>query len=210
MVRPKVAERQNNPNLLLCERATGQTHLCLGVRGYNLSHPQRYAQELLATILGGGGMMSSRLFIEVREKLGLAYYVRTESESNSDTGFLVTQAGLDSQRTEEGISVILREYKKISQKIVSAAELKKAKENTKGRMALLLESSDAQASFHGFQDILEKKILTSKEIFEKIDKISKNDILKVAKDIFRPENLNLAILGPFKNKDKFQRILKFT
>ena len=208
LAKPKVIEKQTRPNVLLHERQTDQTHICLGVRGYNLFHPQRYAQELLSVILGE--MMSSRLFIEVREKLGLAYHIRTNADENSDTGFLVTQAGIDNQRVDLAISTILGEYKKISRKKVPEVELKKAKENFKGKTALYLESSDAQASFCAFQELLEKEILAPQEIFKKIDKVSQNDILKVAGDIFRPEKLNLAIIGPFKDKAKFEKLLKFS
>jgi predicted Zn-dependent peptidase len=201
-----VIEKQNKPQSLLYPKKTDQTHLALGVRAYNVFHPQRYTLELLGIILGG--MMSSRLFTELRDKLGVAYYVKTSCETNPDTGYLVTLAGVDNKKTEKSIFTILKEYKRISQKRVPKNELKKAKDYIKGKTALLLESSDAQASFYAGQELLEKKILTPKEIFKKIDKISQSDILKVAKDIFQPRKLNLALIGPFKNREKFQKLLK--
>jgi len=204
--KPKVVERQTEPECLLKERQTDQTHICLGVRAYDLFHNQKYAQDILGAILGG--MMSSRLFIEVREKLGLAYYISTEVSADQDTGFLVTQAGIDNKNVEKAISVILREYKKISQEKVSVSELKKAKDNIKGKMALQLETSDSQASFYGIQELLENKILTPKEIYDRINKVSQNDILRVAKDIFQPQKLNLSLIGPFKDQSKFQKLLK--
>lgn len=202
----KVIERQKRPECLLKERKTDQTHLCLGVRAFNLFHPKRYAQEILGIILGG--MMSSRLFIEVRERLGLAYYISTDVLADPDTGFLVTQAGVDNKNIEKAIATILREYKKISQKKVPAEELKKAKEYIKGKMTLLLEVSDAKASFYGVQELIENKILTPREIYAKIDKVRAEDVLKLAKDIFQPQKLNLALIGPFKDKAKFQKLLK--
>jgi len=204
----KVTEKQKNPRCLVEERKIDQTHLFLGARGFNLLHPQRYAQEILSTILGESGMMSSRLFVEVREKLGLAYYISTDAEEDSDTGFLVTRAGVDNQRVEKAIETILREYKKISATRVSEKELKKAKDNVKGKLALSLETSDAFASFYAGQELMEKKILTPEEIFAKIDKISASDILKVARDIFQPQKLNLALIGPFKDKEVFEKLLK--
>lgn len=206
--KPKVAEGQKSPACLLLSKQTDQTHFCLGVRAYNLFHPQRYVPDLIAAILGG--MMSSRLFREVREKLGLAYYVKTDSDQDPETGFLVTRAGVDSKRVEKAITAVLKEYKMISRKKVPFSELKKAKENLKGKMALSLESSDAKAFFYAGQELLEKKILTPKEIFKAIDKVSVSDILKVADDIFQPENLNLALIGPFKKKEeeKFRKLLK--
>jgi len=202
----KVIERQTMPEYLVHTRQTDQTHICLGVRAYNLSHPQRYAQDILGVILGG--MMSSRLFMEVREKLGLAYYIKTAVESNPDTGFLFTRAGVDNKNAEKAISTILKEYKKVAKKGLSKSELKKAKDYIKGKMTLVLESSDALASFYGAQEILEQKILTPKEIYAKIDKVSSGDILRVAKDIFMSRNLNLALVGPFEDKKRFQKILK--
>jgi predicted Zn-dependent peptidase len=202
----KVIERQENPELLLETRKTDQTHLFLGVRAFNLLHPFRYAQELLAIILGG--MMSSRLFEEIRSKLGIAYYISSGSEANPDTGFLFTQAGFDNKNVEKGILTILKEYKKISQKRIPLKELKKAKDYLEGKTTLLLESSDAQASFYAGQELIEKEILTPEEIFAKINKVTQDDILKLAKEIFRPEKLNLALIGPFEDKDRFQRLLK--
>ncbi|MDI6602868.1 MAG: pitrilysin family protein [Patescibacteria group bacterium] len=201
----KVIEKQTKPNLILHTRETDQTHLCIGVRGYNLFHPQKYTLELLGTILGG--MFSSRLSLIIRGKLGIAYYISTSVEADTDAGYLVTQAGIDNKNIEKAISVILKEYQKISQKRISKDELKKAKDYTKGKMALILETSDVQASFYGLQELLKKEILTPEEIYKKFDKITENDILKVAKDIFRPEKLNLALIGPFKEKDKFEKLL---
>jgi len=199
--KPKVIEDQKEPATLVKFRETDQTHICFGARTYNMFHPQKYTLDVLSIILGG--MMSSRLFGEIREKLGLAYYIRTDSVSDPDTGSLVTQAGIENKNIEKAISVISREYKKISQIRVSAGELKKAKDYMKGKAALELESSDAKASFYAGQELLENRILTQEEIFKKIDKVGANDIVKVAKDIFNQKNLNLALIGPIKEKEKF-------
>lgn len=203
----KVIEKQEKPRCLLQYRKTDQTHFCLGVRAYNLFHPQQYAQDLLGALLGG--MMSSRLFIKIREELGMAYYITTTVSSFTDTGYLVTQAGVDNRRVEKAISIILKEYKKIFQKGIPLKELKKGQDHLIGKMTLLLEASDAQTSFYGLQEILERKILTQKEICDKINKVKTNDILRVARDIFKPSKLNLALIGPFKEKEKFEKLLKF-
>ena len=201
----KVIERQTSPECLLLSKPTDQTHFCLGVRTHNLFHEFKYPLELIAVTLGG--MMSSRLFAEIRDKLGLAYYIKTEADEDPDTGFLVTRAGVDNKRVEKAISAILKEYKKISQEKIPSSELKKAKENIKGRLSMSLEGSDVRAAFFGTQELLEGKILTPKEVYKEIDKVTVNDILKVAKDIFRPEKLNLALIGPFKDKEKFKKLL---
>jgi len=203
--KPCVVEKQTQPESLVSFKNTDQTHFCLGVRTYNLFHPHRFTLELLGLILGG--MMSSRLFIKVREELGLAYYVKTGVSSDPDTGCLVTQAGVDNKRAEKAISAVLKEYKRISQNKISSKELKKAKDHFKGKMSLLFEASDARASFYALQELIENKILCPEEIYAKINKVSVNDILKVSKDIFQPQKLNLALIGPFKDKTKFKKLL---
>jgi predicted Zn-dependent peptidase len=202
----KVKECQKKPDCLLQERKTDQTHFCLGVRTYDLFSPQKYVLEVLAAILGG--MMSSRLFIKIREELGMAYYIHTVSNFFTDTGYLATQAGVDNNRVEKAISVVLKEYKKMAAEEISEKELRKAKDNLIGKMSLQLESSDSQAFFYGLQEILEKKIMTPRQIQEKINKVTSKDILKTAKEIFKPEKLNLALIGPFNKKEEFLKLLK--
>jgi len=152
--------------------------------------------------------MSSRLFQEVREKRGLAYYIKTSTEASTDVGYLVTQAGVANSKIEEAIATILAEYRLIREKGVSEKELLRAKDHIKGSMLLNLETSDEQASFFSIQEILRKEILTPEQVFAKIDMVSANDIRRVADDIFRPEKLNLALIGPFKNKKKFEELLR--
>jgi predicted Zn-dependent peptidase len=106
------------------------------------------------------------------------------------------------------VHVILREYKKIKTVPVSKAELQKAKENEKGHMALRLESSDAKANFYGMQELLRGEILTPEQICDKINQVTPADIQRVAKDLFRQENLNLVVLGPYRDKKQFSPLLK--
>jgi len=202
----KVAEQQKEPGTLIHFKETDQTHLILGCRGYNLFDKDRYVASLLATILGG--FMSSRLWIEVREKRGLAYYVRAMNESSTDTGCLIANAGVDNSRVEEAIKVILEEFKKVKEEKISEEEIKKGKDHIRGATMLALESSDEVASYLGMQEVLKKEILLPEEFFKRIDKISAADLQRVARDIFRPEKLNLALIGPFKEKEKFERLLR--
>ncbi len=201
-----VIERQKSPQILLQTKETDQTHLTLGVRAYNIFKPERYPLAVLANLLGG--IMSSRLFIEIREKRGMAYYIKTIPENYSDTGYLVTHAGIDNKRTEEAIKIILKEYKNLKEKKVPKEELQKVKDNIKGHLYLGLETSDAWASYLGVQEILKRKISTPAQECKMIDKVSQDDILKVARDIFQPKKLNLALIGPFKDKNQFQKLLK--
>ncbi len=202
-----VIENQKEPKMLARKKETDQVHLCLGVRAYDLFHKDRYVLSVIETILGK--MMSSRLFVKIREELGLAYYIKTEVDATSDSGFLTTRAGVDFRKVEKAVSAIVKEYKKISNYKVSKTELKKAKENIKGRTTLSLESSDSQAFFYGAQELLEGKIMTPQEIFVKIDKITSEDILKVSKNIFKEKSLNLSLIGPISNELKIKKLLKF-
>lgn len=204
--KPKVIEKQTKPQSLLHFKKTDQTHLYLGVRAYDLFHPLKYAQAVLTTILGGN--MSSRLFISVRERAGLAYYIHTSAENTTDTGYLVTQAGVDHQNTEKAVNLILKEYKSLKNKKVNEEELQKAKDYLKGNLILSLESSDAQAGFYAGQELLEGQILTPKEKFKKIDKVTREEIQRISREIFQPKKLNLALIGPFKDKKPFEKLLK--
>lgn len=201
-----VKEAQEKPAALIYHKATDQTHLCLGARTYDMFHEDRHVLTVLSAILGG--MMSSRLFISVREKKGLAYYIRSAAESHTDTGFFVTQAGVANDKAEEAIQAILAEYKKVCDAKIGAAEITKAKDWLQGTLRLGLETSDEMASWIGTQEILKKEILTPEQIFNKIKAVSAVDLQRVARDIFRPEKLNLALIGPFKDKNKFEQLLK--
>ncbi len=204
-IKLKVKEAQQKPGIKDYFKTTDQTHLCLGVRAYDLFHSQKYALDILATILGGN--MSSRLFIEVRERRGLAYYIHTSADLFTDSGYLATQAGVPHKNLGEAVEVILKEYQKVRDGKISEQDLQKAKDFLKGSLVLGLESSDAQASFYAGQELLVGKILTLKEKCFKIDKVSLPDVKKAARDIFKPKNLNLAFIGPHKNKVAFQKIL---
>ena len=194
-----VIEKQNRPQVKTIYKKTNQTNIALGVRGYDIFHPHKIILDVMSVILGGS--MSSRLFKEIREKLGAAYYVRTYNYSDTDTGSLVTFAGVDNKKLDKVIETILKEYKKLTKIKVSNYELKKAKECIKGRMILKMEASDEQASFYGMQELLKNDITSMEDIFKKIDNVSSEDIISVAKDIFRNEKLNMALIGPFKNKE---------
>lgn len=201
----KVKEEQDKPELLLHHKKTDQTHFCLGVRTYDMFHPSKFAQEILAIILGGN--MSSRLFAEVRDKRGLAYYVYTDIGKYTDSGYLVSQAGADNKRIDEAIQVIISEYKKIKKDGISEAELAKAKDFVRGKMALDLESSDEVASFLAGQEILKNKIELPEEILRQINKVTIGEVNNLAKDVFQPQKLNLALIGPFKDRKRFEKLL---
>ncbi|MCL5439218.1 MAG: insulinase family protein [Patescibacteria group bacterium] len=207
----KTIEKQKEPKLTVKPKKTEQVHIALGVRTVPVNHSHKYPLMLLASILGGG--MSSRLFHEVREKRGLAYYVRTSSEHYEDCGNLTSYAGVDSKRVQEAVSVILSQYKKIRNGLLNSTskvkvnELKKAKEFVKGHLILELEDSRSVAAFYASQELLEKQIDTPEQVLEKIEKVTVEDIEEVAKKYFVNKNLNLAVIGNFNHGQRLEKIL---
>lgn len=200
-----VVEIQRGPAVLLGTKDTDQTHVCVGTRTFDVFDPKKYVADVMATILGGG--MSSRMFVSVRERKGLVYYIKTATDTDTDTGSMLTRAGIDNKKVELALRTIVAEYRKLKKQKVSAAELKKAKSYLRGRTYLGLESSDDVAEFLGGQEILKNKILSPEEILKNIDKVTSAQIREVAKEIFVPEKMNLTLVGPFKNKKLFQNIL---
>lgn len=203
-----VKESQIKPGVLLHHKKTDQTHFCLGVRTYNMYHPQRFALSLMAVMLGGN--MSSRLFISVRERNGLGYYVHTNVEATTDAGYLVTQAGITNNSLEKAVSLVLDEYRDLRHKKITKAELQKAKDFVRGSTSLSLDATDAQASFYGTQEVMGQDIMTPEQKLAMIDKVTVDDIKKVAEDIFKEEKLNLTVIGPLedKEKEKLEKLLK--
>jgi len=197
---------QKKPLVFLQPKKTEQAHFALGVRGNPRAHPERFTEEVLSAILGGG--MSSRLWLAIREKKGLAYYVRTELEHFKDNGYLAVLAGVEPTKIEEAIKIVLTELRRIKRGGgISSKELDKAKEFVKGHLALELEDTKAVAGFYGTFELLEGRILTLEQIFEKIDQVTKDEVVRLARKFFRPERLNLALIGDYKDKSVFEKLL---
>ena len=205
----KQQENQIKPALYIKQKNTEQVHIGLGFRTVSTHNEEKHVLSVLAAILGGG--MSSRLFSEVREKRGLAYYVRTGAEHYQDVGFLVSTAGLDPKRVDEGIEVIVEQYAKISSSKpgISKQELSKAKEFLKGHFVLGLEDSRSVAGLFAQSEILEKKIETPEQLIAKIDKVTMDQVEAAAKKYFKEAQLNLAIIGNFPDRQRFEKLLKF-
>ena len=213
----KVIENQAKPGCKLHYKKTDQAHLSLGVRTYGYAHKDKAVLGLMAVILGGS--MSSRLFINLRERQGLAYYVRANSELYTDTGYLTATAGVQIEKIEKAIKIVLHEYKKLKKTLVGAKELKRTKDLLRGRMAIQLEASDNLANYYARQAVLlntinrnEKKdklkIKTPEEFLKIIDKVTAKDIKRVANNIFKNQGLSLALIGPFRDKNKFKKLLR--
>ncbi len=160
---------------------------------------------MLSAILGEG--MSSRLFMQVRERRGLAYHVSSDADSYLDTGMFINYAGLKLEKVYEGLKVIIDELNKISSKKVKLDELNKAKEMIRGRVALRSESTNFLAEHFGTQFILDKKLETFEEYLKEIDKVTEEDVLGLAKYLFDRNRLNLQVIAPIKESTKFEKIL---
>lgn len=199
-------DSQKKQNLRVLYKKTDQAHLVVGFRSIKLGHPDRYSAAVLATILGGG--MSSRLFVNVREKRGLAYYVRADQESYLDTGTLAAAAGVDLRRIDDALKVILDQFVDVATKKVTERELKRAKEGIKGRIILSWEDSRTVAFGYGADELYEGRIRTQAELMRAIDSVTTEDVLRVAQFMVANNKLNLAVIGPFKDPERFGKILK--
>ncbi|MFN4212749.1 MAG: M16 family metallopeptidase [Microgenomates group bacterium] len=195
-----VAENQKQPQIFVKTKKTEQAHFCLGYRAFSFFDERRHPLSVLAAILGGG--MSSRLFIEVRERRGLCYYISTSRELYHDCGNIVTQAGVtvNLEKVKEAVEVILKEHQKIAEGQIKKEEVRKAKELLKGRLLLSLEDSQNVATFFGTKKLLQEKIETPEETVEAIEKVKEEEIVALAKEIFVPSRLNFALIGPFEKE----------
>ncbi|OGY66961.1 MAG: hypothetical protein A3I24_00580 [Candidatus Harrisonbacteria bacterium RIFCSPLOWO2_02_FULL_41_13b] len=203
----KTQEAQEKPALLVKFKESDQTHLVLGVRAFDAFDERRYAGEVLADILGGG--MSSRLFQRVREELGAAYYVNASLDLYSDHGYFAVSAGVDHKKLEIVIKAILDELMKIASNSLTDKELHRAKDHLSGRMTLGLETSDALALFYGGQEVLKREVATPEEVLKKIHFVTKENIVGLAKEIFKNSSLNMSLIGPYKDKAPLEKTLKF-
>jgi len=196
---------QNEPRVKIHTKTSDQAHIRMGVHSYLLGHPDRYALMLLATVLGGG--MSSRLFTEVRERRGLAYYIYGYNQGYTDTGTLFAQGGVDIQRIDEAVSTVVHEFGRIASEPVDADELEKARNFAKGRLVLSLEDPKGTISFGLRDEVLEGRIREPEEVLAALDRVTLDDVHRVAQDVIRAERLNLAIIGPFDDTERFEPLL---
>jgi predicted Zn-dependent peptidase len=202
---PAPVQAHANGRVKVFTKQSDQAHVCLGVHSYPLAHPDRYALQLLATVLGGG--MSSRLFTEVRERRGLAYYVYGVNHSYTDAGSLHAQAGVDIARIDEAISTIAAELRKVADEPVPEDELEKARSFAKGRFVLQLESPQGLIMFGLRKEVLERRAPDPAEVLAGIDAVTREDVSRVAADLIAGDRLRLALIGPFDDADHFDELL---
>lgn len=203
----KTKEIQKSPQTYLKHKVTDQTHFVLAMRTFDLFDKHNMMLGMLGAVLGAG--MSSRLFIKLREEMGVAYYVNAYNDASLDHGVFKISAGVSNNRVEEVITEILKECKKLCDEKVPEKELEKVKSLIIGNTKLAFEATDDIANYYGRQEILKNELKTIEEKAKEIQKVTSSDIQKMARKIFKNESLNLAIIGPFKDKLTFEKILKF-
>ena len=186
-------------------RKSEQAHLCVGLPGLALDHPDRYALSLVNIMLGEG--MSSRLFLEVRERQGLAYDVHSSLSQYLDCGSLVVYCGSEPSRSPKALGAIMGQLSAICDGF-SERELDRAREYSKGRIMLRMEDTRSVAMWQGGQEILLNRVSTVDEVVKAIDAVTLDDVNRVAGDIVKEDRLNLAIVGPFRSDRRFLKLLK--
>jgi predicted Zn-dependent peptidase len=200
-----VVQNGNGNRVTIHRKDADQAHLCLGVRSYPMVHPDRWAMQMLATVLGSG--MSSRLFTEVRERRGLAYYVYAHNQGYTDAGTLFSQAGVDIKRSEEAVETIVREFRRMAAEPVPAEELEKARALAKGRFVLRLESPQGMIVFGLGREVLDDPVIEPDEVLAGLDAVTAEDVQRVAQDVITSDALNLALIGPFDDETRFAELL---
>jgi predicted Zn-dependent peptidase len=196
----------NGARVRIHHKASDQAHLVLGVRSLPLGHRDRYVLQLLSTVLGGG--MSSRLFTEVRERRGLAYYVYGVNHSYTDAGSLYSQAGVDIARVDQAVETIVAELRKMADEPVPSDELEKARRFAKGRFVLGLESPHATIMFGIRREVLEGAATEPADVLAGLDAVTAEDVQRLAQELIGGGNLNLALIGPFDDEpERFERLL---
>jgi len=204
---PKKAISPKRTVFKLIFKETDQAHLTIAVNVPSFNDKSYYALQVINAILGAN--MSSRLFSRIREQLGLGYLVRSNLDSYADAGALIIQGGLKLNKIETAIKEIIKELNKLKERKISDAELDKGKEYLLGRLALEKERSEEILADFLHREFYQKKPLDFGEIEKEIKKVTKDDILKVSRKIFQDENLNGALIGPYKNSKEFEKLLKF-
>ena len=193
--------------IYLRNKKTEQAHVMVGFPAYAEGHPDHYALKMLTIILGGN--MSSRMFLSVRERQGLAYYISTSADDYTDSGTVSTNAGVTVDRVDDAIKAILAEYSNAATRPVSDAELHKSKEFLKGKLVLRLEDSEEYAHLLGKYEVLYNKTVTPEQIYEEVDKVTAADVSRVAADLFKENKLYMAVIGPYDNEERFAKLMKF-
>lgn len=201
---------QESPLIRIHHKKSDQAHFCIGLRSFPIGDPRRYVMSVFNTIMGGN--MSSRLFVDLREKRGLCYYVSSDNDAYLDTGEWIIQAGVDTLRTEESLEATLAELVRVKNYGITESEVQKAKQYLNGRLALGLEESKGVANLYGINMLLENKVRSPQEIEQGIAAVTAESINQMAQTLIQKDQLAYAIIGPFADdtEDKVRSIIDKT
>jgi predicted Zn-dependent peptidase len=202
---PAELVKTTDPQVRIYRKDSDQANLCVGVPSYPIEHPDRYTLQMLSTVLGTG--MSSRLFLEVRERRGLAYYVYGYNSSYTDAGTLMSQAGVDLNRADEAAKVIATEFRKLAEERLASDELDKVRALAKGRFVLQTETPNGLMLFGLRREVLEGDVIEPEEYIERIEAVTADDIQRVAQDLIGSNGMRLAVIGPFDDEDVFREAI---
>ena len=201
MPTPEAPAPLDGPHVILRRKRTEQAHICLGVRAFSYVHPDRYALDLLNTVLGEG--MSSRLFLNIRERRGLAYDVHSFTQKHRDTGHLGVYLGVDPKKAAEAIRAVIAEVDELCDHDLAHEELQRAKEFTKGRMRLDLETTNGVAFWLTYQELLMGEIRSIEDELSLVDAVTASDVRRVANSVLRSP-IQMAVIGPFTRETAFK------
>jgi len=201
-----IVQAQKTPRFTLQNKKTEQAHIILGFKAFEYKNKLNYPLRILTSVLGGG--MSSRLFLKVRERMGLAYYITSSFNNYLDTGNFFVQAGLKVSSVQQALDIILDELRKVRDLGITSKELKKAQEYIKGKIALAMEDPHDKLEWYLGQEAFMPKIKTIKQAFEELDAVTADQVQKVVHGLITNDNLNMALIGPFEDKMAFEKKLK--
>jgi len=200
-----VREGQKTPAVQIMRKKTDQTHMIVGARAYGMYDEERYATSLLASILGGKA--SSRLYMDIRERLGLAYTIGAGTQTYTDSGYVSVYAGVPHEKAKEVVRRIRDAFRVAEKEGVTPDEVRRAKDFYRGHFAISLESSDEVASFFAEQELFYGRVQTPEEVMARIERVTERDINAVATHIFHPRNLNAVLIGPHADVRGMEKLL---
>jgi len=194
------------PRVRLAGKDTEQANIILGARCASYLSPDRFAVDLMNTVLGEG--MSSRLFQQVRERLGVCYDVHSWTDKLADTGTAAVYIGTDPGRAVPAVGAVLEEIHRLCVTPVEAGELGRAREFYKGRLLLYLEGTNSLATWLGGQELLTDRIMEVQEVLDAVDAVTAEDVMRVAHETFAAQPLQMAVVGPFESEQPLLDLLQ--
>ena len=203
---PGVVEQQTAPRQTILTKKTDQAHLAIGFHGLPYADPDRWAFEVMSTLLGQGA--SSRLFQRIREERGLAYTIRTMEDHFEDTGGLYIHAGLNLGKLEEALLAIVKELVLLKTERVQPTELARVKQFIRGSIEMSVDDTDEMAVWFGRGELFEPTVRTPEEVIALVEAVTPEDIQRVAQRILVPQKASVALIAPVKETKQLTTYLE--